>query len=286
MTQNIPGTPHQSSGFRFCDACIRNQHLWASALAQYSSDLDLAPSRAVDQALLKFKQQLEERYPQVCEDCEDGATRHLERANKMAKADNLRIRLEQTRSKRGVGKTRTWVEFFAFWGGVIYWLGTAGQLLQCIVGLFKGAISRLSTLCIKQQMAEDSEHLLSPLGSGAAASEILTSICRNHKPLLSWLADVTRETSWITKWTLVLTVLSCWWNPKFRNMIRGFDRHIHGFRNWYSYQLILLVARILFWSVLGVGTFSQDDAPATVGAHCFMLAFTIFVSDLEIFVLL
>ncbi|KAI9734745.1 MAG: hypothetical protein M1818_006732 [Claussenomyces sp. TS43310] len=276
--QDLPGIPLETKAFKFCDTCLQNQHLWASALAQYSDETDLTASRAVDHDFLRFKRNLEERYPQVCEDCEDGATEHLERANRMARADNLRIKLAQTRANRGTGKTRTWLEFFSFWGGMLYWLGTAGQITLCLVGIIEGAMLRLLQACIAIQPFQDLEDPLLSIGSEDHPSAFVLSMCKIQEPLLAWSGTFVEGSYMLARWTLILTILSCWWNPKFRNMIRGFDRHIHGFLNWYYYQLILLVTRVLFRSIVGTGVLAQDDAPATMAAHCFMLFFTVFIA--------
>lgn len=228
-----------------------------------------------DRDFLRRKKELQREYPQVCADCQRGVEERIRKANRMAKAEVLRHKLSNTKSKHETVRTRSWVEFFALLGGVIYWAATAGQLLVCLLELFKGVMPTISTTCFSTPTSFDDT-----FGQPATFSSHITTITAcSVLRIVSWFEAHASGLHYLEPLSILLTCASFWWNPYYRNMVRGFDSHIHGFWDWYKYQMILLVTRIVYWTFMGQGQFRDVSAPASLGANAFMLIFTVLVSE-------
>lgn len=262
----------------FCNDCLKNQHLVRTSLAQYVPEEK--ETLAVDREYIKFKESLERRYPQVCEDCFQGVVDRLKQSSYTAKTDHLRRLLDKTREKGATRKTKpTWLDLFQFLGQLLWtfgiysqlaWnvLGLSGILRQRVVDLWSVDLSS-EDLPISSDLDEPNALLLSIvlwMRSSVGALE-------SYGVAAAFLSDYEFIPD-LAKWSLVLTLVSFWWNPKFKEGVRGYHRHINGFYDWYKYQGILLVVRAIFWVMMGFEVFSRIDRPATLGAHIFMLFFT------------
>jgi hypothetical protein len=82
-------------------------------------------------------------------------------------------------------------------------------------------------------------------------------------------------------WGLMCSVISFWWNPKFKNLNRGFASHIKGFGDWYNHQFISLVIRGLFYFVMRNESHADSNPSATGAAHGFIAVFITFVSYMQ-----
>lgn len=279
---DISSTPQNDEPV-FCDTCLRNQNIYQSLLNSYEPEyMGVDPSNpyAPDKNFLVFKQDLQRRYPQVCADCQRGVDERIKKANRMAQAEVLRHRLDKTKSKHSSSRTRTWVEFFALWGGVTYWAATAGQIMFCAMGLLRGVLPRISRSCSHASVVHDDP--ISDTSYPMYIVAALSLVCCGVEKILNSVESLTAGLPSLETLSIMFTIASFWWNPYYRNMVRGFDRHIHGFIEWYKYQIILLVTRIVFWSVIGKGQFIRSDLPSTMGLQIFMLGFTLLVRRLSL----
>jgi hypothetical protein len=254
-----------------------NQHKFASGIAAYEPEnMDFDPDSPLspDRKFIQYRKNLLSIYPQTCDDCEEGVKEGLMKAKRLAGADNFRRRLAGTRSNREVRRKRTLLENFSSVGGVIYWSAIIGQVALSVIGLLQyGVLLFYKTWC-SDGLGLDQESL-----PGSRLSlEMLKSIACKSETMTTHIIEVmVRLLPDLAKWSLLLSVASLWWNPFFRNMIRGFDTHIHGFIEWYFYQLIFLVTRLIFWYMLGRGALSDLTGSVTMAAHCFVLGFIFFV---------
>ncbi|KAF7597463.1 hypothetical protein BBP40_003710 [Aspergillus hancockii] len=86
--------PFESTDFTgsslFCAQCVRNQHLFTSALAAYFPPADDPSYGAYEQEYPNFRKNMEERYPQVCAKCEPRVKERIRQAGYEAKSDHLR----------------------------------------------------------------------------------------------------------------------------------------------------------------------------------------------------
>jgi hypothetical protein len=179
------------------------------------------------------------------------------------------------------GKTRkTWLDVFDILGQMTWITGVFGQLFSNFVGISRYLIQRLldiptSDLLSSEPLIDpDSDNALSPLASWMQA---VVNIL-DHDGTSMWSPDYYGVTVRnLVKWSLFLGFISFWWNPKFKEGYRGYHRHIKGFQDWYKYQALLLIARVVFWFVMKFELLDRVDPSATIGVHVFMLGFTISV---------
>lgn len=84
------------------------------------------------------------------------------------------------------------------------------------------------------------------------------------------------DDSVLARASVMASVATAWWNPKFVQVSRGFTKPLSGFRHWYMYQALICVSR---YSLLGDRLdFRAQDRNAHLSAHAVMAAMSIFVS--------
>lgn len=282
FAQALPrsSSPSNPDEALFCDDCLKNQHLFTASLAQYNPDDE---KTLYDRKYYEFRNNLERRYPQVCSDCEAGVLERIKQAGYTARTDHLRRLMDKTRSSHATKTKTSWTERFQFWGGVIWWLGLAGQASWNLVGIFESIRPHLSGVCapglrvVEPFSLEEQDVTQFVQNSIDSSTETVCSVLTR---LTHYIDIFGIPVSTLAKWGLVLSVLSMWWNPKYRHMVRGFDSQIKGFREWYKYQAFLIFVRVLFRSLVGTEMFSNPQAPITLGAHTFMLILISIVSFL------
>lgn len=202
----------------FCRKCTQNQHLVISSLAQYfpdDPDDPEYPERERD--YYRFRRNLEQRYPQCCTDCEPKVREQLDKANYTAKTDWLRRKLDYSTETR-ILLTKTGANYFQTAGK---WMWTASFILQLLWHML---------LIQKAVLSSDEFALTSWPMLAARVFDIF--VTRLPAP------------EGVMYWSFWLTVLSFWWNPKWVESWRGFIRHLSGFKNYYSYQVMILLLKI------------------------------------------
>ncbi|RDL37787.1 uncharacterized protein BP5553_05220 [Venustampulla echinocandica] len=242
-----PPASQESDVTLFCQTCLKNQHLYTSSLAQYYVETDPAHPqyREMERKYFKYKEDLERRYPQVCEDCEPRVLERMRQAGKIAKSDYLRQLMQKSRSRRT--KANSYSISFVDTGRLLWYAGLLGQFMWNGIALL--AAAQLSPLpALKPYLQPTLLSLFGALISAATSSP--------------W--------AW---WSLCCTISSLWWNPKFKEANRGFMNHINGFANWYKFQGIMVVTRSLTYHIMGTGVLADPNSEATIAAHIVSLGF-------------
>jgi hypothetical protein len=90
----------------FCDTCQHNQALYTGMLAEYFPDEDEPEYEIYAAKYDEYKDELEERYPQVCKECLPRVQAQIRSANHVARADNLARLMEATKTKQA--QVQTW----------------------------------------------------------------------------------------------------------------------------------------------------------------------------------
>lgn len=245
----------------FCSKCLRNQHLFTSALASYFPSPDDPAYSAYEREYPKFRKNLEERYPQVCQNCESRVKARIRQAGYEAKADHLRRMMDWSKTGRAARKARNrnWRSLLVFAGAVCYWGSIAGQLAWNLMGALDG-----------ERVVVDEQHWLS-----------ISSLVSCTKQAIKTRQVGSHCSSGLTPYAgiaLVLGILSLWWNPRLRMKVEGRTGRFVGLGEYYKVQLIVMVMRFVAWAVLKDPLMSgmQPTLPPTL--HAFMMAFTILVS--------
>ncbi|KAJ2906970.1 hypothetical protein MKZ38_009833 [Zalerion maritima] len=255
-TSPLPGSPSSplsSSANIFCETCLKNQHMYLSALAQWYSSSDSDPgsdsesphqipsspsqsqvgvgenllsptSRHNPRSFYRFKKSLESRYPQVCPSCLPKVDHALSQAGYRAKADHLRRMMDRSRLSRSSTKSRSALDYFDLLGRSFWILGLLLQLLwhltliSSIIGEPVGLLS---------ERDEPPEALL---------------------PLKKISENLPRPDTF-SYYSVIASLAASWWNPQFPATFRGFTRHLNGLRNWYGFQVVIVVSRLVFMQV-------------------------------------
>ncbi|KAK0704821.1 Ima1 N-terminal domain-containing protein [Lasiosphaeris hirsuta] len=236
----------------FCAECLKNQHLLNSALAQYLPDPDDPDYEEREKSFAKFRRRQEIIYPQICAHCEPRVREQLKKAAYDAKADALRRLLNKSTTIKQTVKQRGWLEFF---DAVGRWLWIAGLVLQLCW--------HIATLDVLYQESLD---------VGLTGKQVPLAIW-----LLRTLLSVLPVVDQSLKLSMLSSILSAWWNPRFPQVFRGFTKHISGVSRWYFYQAVIIVMRVLLQRATALATPGPPLLNMQVAGHTFAAGFAIFV---------
>ncbi|KAJ0420631.1 Ima1 N-terminal domain-containing protein [Aspergillus carlsbadensis] len=238
----------------FCAQCLRNQHLFTSALASYLPSSDDPNYSAYERDYPKFRKNLEERYPQVCDKCEPRVTARIRQTGYEAKSDHLRRMMDRSKAGKAARRARqwNWRSLLVFVGAICYWASIAGQL----------AWDLTSALTIDEPADDMAE---SP--SAASCVQIFLESYRLPRQCLV-------DSAPYAGFALVAGILSLWWNPKLRLKVEGRGGRFLGLGEYYKVQLIVMVVRCAFWAVLRDPSSSGLDPTLPPALHSFMVLFT------------
>lgn len=244
-------SPHQTEQI-FCRKCTQNQHLVISSLAQYFPDDPDDPEYLErERDYYRFRRNLEQRYPQCCAECEPKVREQLDKANYTAKTDWLRRKLDYSTETR-ILLTKTGANYFQTAGK---WIWTVSLLLQLLWHML--LIQRV--VITSNEVDETSWSMLA---------------ARVFDFLVTRLPAPER----VMYWSFWLTVLSFWWNPKWVESWRGFIRHLSGFKNYYTYQAMILILKLPgYLNFTVMNTPRAQQVTVQVIAHGSMALFMFFV---------
>jgi hypothetical protein len=208
------------------------------------------------------RQTLEERFPQVCENCESRVQAAIHQAGYVAKADHLRRMMELSRAVRAARKARNWNwrSLLVFAGAVGYWGSVAGQLSWNLMGAMK------SQEAVSDQREPVSSPLLSCIRQAIETQRVETH-CSSDLVPYAGLA-------------LALSIITLWWNPKLRLKVEGRNGRFAGLGEYYKLQMILIVMRFAAWALLRDPTASSIPSSLLPVLHVVVAAFTIVVGSL------
>ena len=236
---------------------MKNQHVFTQALASYLPSSTDPQYPEYEKQFPGYRRGLEERYPQVCDKCRPRVEERLRVTGYAAKTDYLRRMMDQSRATQRSRYRWDWRTIVAHTGGLGWLLGLIGQLWWNALGAladFEGEL-RDHSIPIPLQIG-----LQQTLGVDWTSSKYANRV----EPLASV--------------SLVLGVLSIWWNPKLSKKISGQTGRLVGLREFYRLQGILHLTRLLAWYSVGGDHGFHLDSSATKAVHAMMLIFNFVVS--------
>ncbi|KAL4896465.1 Ima1 N-terminal domain-containing protein [Aspergillus ambiguus] len=242
----------------FCTQCVRNQHLFTSALASYFPPTDDPNYAAYEREYPKFRRNLEERYPQVCVKCEPRVRQRIRQAGYEAKSDHLRRMMDRSKAGRAARQARNWNwrSLLVFAGAIGYWTSIAGQL----------SWNLWSALDSEDALLDPDDTTASPYVLPCMLQALTTrQVPRSCSVDLAPYAGL----------SLVAGILSLWYNPKLRLKVEGRGGRFVGLGEYYKVQLIVMVVRCVFWGVLRDPSSSGLEPTLPPALHIFMIFFTI-----------
>ncbi|KAI0407810.1 hypothetical protein F4802DRAFT_551339 [Xylaria palmicola] len=207
----------------FCATCLRNQHMLSSSLAQFEWPEDPTSAENIERErkYWALKKTLEQRYPQACQHCLPKVKARLAQASYTAQTDHLRRMINRTRSNRVAVKRRSPLDVVDFIGKLSWYAGFALQ-----------AVWHVTVVCLlaTETYASTQDDRWIPVVLGAVHR--MSALMLPYSDRLMHLA-------------LHFGIWSFPWNPRFKQFIRGFTPHIIGFKQWYTYQVLVLLVRFV-----------------------------------------
>ena len=246
-----PVSPELLENDVFCATCLKNQHIVATAIAEYPFDTDTRrPGYLQDEReYLKYKEGLEHRFPQVCGDCEPKVLSQMRQAGKTAKTDHLRRMMEKSREARSApAQGISWFGIVLFFTRIVWYMSTMGQVLWNVAYI------------VDWVLTEDYLDARLPPSTGPIL------------PALMAFVFVCSTKAW-ARYSLICGFASAWWNPQFDPVTRAFNKRLKGFDVWYTRQIILIILRSLLYYIIVKGMLGGQGAPLTILAHfCSLIA--------------
>ncbi|KAF4472015.1 hypothetical protein FALBO_1076 [Fusarium albosuccineum] len=244
--QSPPSSPKDSI---FCATCLKNQRLFTSSLAQYLPDDPNHPEYPeLERNYYRYRKGLEERYPQVCDECAERVEGQIRRAGYTAKTDHLRRMMEKSRGRRvDPGRTTT-LDWANSLGRGLWWGGLVMQMLW-----------HLRT--ITHALGQRDEGMYDPDDRSLPTMAVAG---------LTWAVAFLPPADTLISAAVTASILSAWWNPQFVQVSRGFTRHLLGFTQWYSFQGLIIFFRFLFRRVLEMNGGKGQSRNAQLSAHLVM----------------
>ncbi|KAF2625622.1 hypothetical protein BU25DRAFT_345820 [Macroventuria anomochaeta] len=217
----------------FCNSCQRNQLLLNKTLAEYLPDEDDPEYDKYASSLDAYRNELEHRYPQVCQDCLPRVQDQIRAAGYAAKADNLRRIIDRSREHSRTVQTsrQTWTLRLIALAKWVYLSSVVVGLLWHAMGLTiapahstdAGEQARWST-CLAQAFAARRAH----------QSCVVSPLARK-----------------LLQGSLVADLLTTWWNPKLASKTNSITGRMRGLKSLWSIRVIVLMLRtasFVYWN--------------------------------------
>ena len=241
----------------FCRRCVQNQHLLTESLASYFPSPNAPDYLTYEANYPKFRESLEERYPQVCRDCAPKVEQRIRDTGYAAKTDHLRRMMDRTRRGQH-GNSWDWKQLLVKFGLFLWCASSAGQISWHAMGAL--------TITQEPDILQD-ENLATSLGScfqrGLHLQHVDPGCARVYHPFAGL--------------ALVIGALSIAWNPKLGERLRRKEGRLIGLTEYYKLQALLLAMKIVAWLALGSGSSFDLEFQTTKAAHAIMIVFSILV---------
>jgi len=216
----------------FCDTCQRNQLLLNKALAEYIPDEDDPEYEKYANTVDEYRAQLEERYPQVCEDCIDRVQDQIRAAGYAAKADNLRRVLEQSQKYQTKGYTPRQMLTLT-----IIWFAKWTYIFSVVVGLLWHGFGSIVSTDIG--FLEVGNFGWWTCMQSAAQIQRVNADCVLSPFMLR-----------LVKAALTADVLTIWWNPKLAKKTNRAGGRMHGLGLVWCIRAVALASRLFAYGIL------------------------------------
>ena len=199
---------------------------------------------------------MEKRYPQVCRECEPKVRDRLRKSAYAAKSDMLARSLAKKHGVARSGPTSS-IELLLLLVKVAFWSSLAVHAIWNMFG---------TTGCLRR-------------GAGLHETRHTRSMAMDYTldPRTTGQGTVSAEESVqcakIVEWSILVHLLTCWWNPNMRSENSLFSNRTVGKSNYYRQQALLLAIRIATFYMLHYDSPSMT-AEVARGGHlvsCFVI---------------
>ena len=228
----------------------------SQALAAYLPPPDSPDYAEYEKAEEDYLKGLEERYPQVCQKCEPKVQERIKAAGYAAKTDHLRRMMDRTRGYGISYRDANWITPLVALGGVGWFLSQAAQTVWDGLSLLESV---------------EPHHNLPYVQKFASGSVCLQRVSEG----IGSVSDCTETLYSAAGWSLLLGILTSWWNPMLNETMRRRSVRAVGTAEFYRLQGILLIIKSTTWWYLpgyDLGTHQ------TKALHMFLLVLAAIVS--------
>ena len=248
----------------FCARCLTNQHLLTQTLASYLPAPTHPEYAQYEKSYPRYRKELEERYPQVCQDCEPRVRERIQVTGYAAKTDHLRRMVEQTRNGQSKRlRPRGWQDNVVALAAICWWMSLLVQLGWHALSVIKWTDEPPGLRA--QDVPSDSSVALSDCVRRSLVPGPLEPACAQSYCTL-------------TAQALILGLISAWWNPRLRQKLRGNVGRMVGLVEYYKLQVVFLLLRAAAWGLLAKSSAFGSDTKHARATHSFMVAFITIVS--------
>lgn len=202
-------------------------------IAEYLPDEDDSEYDKYASSLKAYRTELEDRYPQVCQQCLPRVQEQIRAAGYAAKADNLRRIIDRSREhSRTVHTSRqTWTLRLIALAKCVY-------ICSILTGLL------WHTMCLT--MAADNVLGATEEPTWGTCLVQAFSVRRAHQGcVMSPFALRLLQTSIVADWSTI------WWNPKLASKTNSITGRMHGLKSLWTVRAIVLILRtatFLYWN--------------------------------------
>ncbi|KAJ9619623.1 hypothetical protein H2203_008404 [Taxawa tesnikishii (nom. ined.)] len=240
----------------FCQACLKNQHLLATVLAEYLPDERHPEYDKFVANYPEYRKELERRYPQVCRQCAPRVQERMRKTKYIVQADMLQKNLE--RSKQSGTLRYNNRPFLSLFLKLAAWAWWTSVFIQAIWHGF-GAFGMMAD-------SEPSEVKLEPLMIIGCVVKGISA-----RRLGPGCGDLFNDL--IVK-SLLLQASLIWWNPALKEKMttmKGKRSKMLGLGDYIRMQLVIIGLRGIAWWY--IEHHADLGETATRGVHMGMLVF-------------
>ena len=175
----------------------------------------------------QYKKELDERYPQVCRQCEPRVRERIQQTGYAAKTDHLRRLMERSRRRR--------IAYRWGWRSLVVSAGGFAQLLSFIT--YTGWTCAVVSSGLQENSMFDiqSNTVLSCSWTYARTRHVLIGCIRPFSDLAGL--------------GLLFGLVSIWWNPQWQYKLQENDGRLRGLTRYYRVQALGLLVRFGVWVV-------------------------------------
>lgn len=242
----------------FCQRCLNNQRITNDILANYVPP----ETRDWERQYKQHVKALQETYPPVCDDCEDRIRSKMQQSDYFVSAENLGRSLLRDNGSESWLCRRGWqynlLSLILTLGKLMWWTSWVGQFLWHALNLV--------------QSKRHLEHRLE-IGTAQPPYDCFPRIF-SLAPLPATCDDFFTS---LAGWSLVLGLLSIWWNPMWVKKLQLIYGRAMNKMEYYELQVIFLLVRWALWASFEKIASMDIGAQRWKGFHAFAMAICLLV---------
>lgn len=245
----------------FCQRCLQNQLIINDVLASYEAP----DTRDWERQYKSYVKELQETYPPICDGCEDRIRTKMQKSDYFVSAENLGRSMSRNDSNESWLYRRGWqYDFLSLvltLGKLMWWTSWIGQFLWHALNLVKGRPHpecRLDKVPSRSNIYDCVPRIFSLVPLTASCNDFFTSLAG---------------------WSLVLGLLSIWWNPMWVKKLKLIYGRPVNKMEYYELQLIFLFLRSVLWTLLTKPEVTGMETSPWKAAHALTMIMTVLVSS-------